>query len=168
MREATCLALAIALALASPAGAQGYRDAFKVPDDPQFGRNAPPGIRATYAGALELVRTRNYRLAIRRLGEVVDAAPDRIEGWRLMGVAYAGQERWKDARRAYERALRLQPDDVLSHAGRGAALLALNDPAASEEFDWLKARSAACAGTCPDAGVLKSLETSGPFALPPS
>jgi tetratricopeptide (TPR) repeat protein len=118
----------------------------------------------TYGTALAAMRVKNYRTAVHLLGELSDTAPGRVEVWRLLGAAYAGEARWDASRRAYERALKLAPDDLLSHAGRAQALVALNDPAAAEEAKWLKARSEACAGACPEAATLKALETSGPFA----
>ena len=48
------------------------------------------------------------------------------------------------------------------------ALVALNDPKAQKQADWLKAKAQACNATCPEAPILKVLETRGPFAAPSS
>jgi cytochrome c-type biogenesis protein CcmH/NrfG len=161
MRRALALAALLIGAAAAPAQAQ-MASAWRETDQAVPGR--PPQLPVTYAKALELIRGKHYHAATRRLSSIIEIEPNRIEGWRLLGVAYAGQERWKDSLRAYGRALKLAPDDVLSHAGRGAALVALKDPAAGEEAAWLRARAAACAAACPEAGVLQELQARGPFA----
>jgi hypothetical protein len=53
---------------------------------------------------------------------------------------------------------------VISHAGLGVALQALNDPKAQKQADWLKAKAEACKDVCPEAPLLKALEANGPFA----
>jgi Flp pilus assembly protein TadD len=117
-----------------------------------------------YVKGVEALKAKRYRQAIRTLGRVADVAPDKPAAWRGLGAAYAGEQRWNASRRAYKRALYLAPDDVISHAGLAVALLALNDPRAQEQADWLKAKAEACNDTCPEAPLLKALETSRPFA----
>ncbi len=121
-----------------------------------------------YARGVEALKAKRYKEAVRTLARVADAAPGRPAVWRVLGAAYAGEQRWDASRRAYRRAIYLAPDDVLSHAGLAVALVALNDPRAEKQAAWLKARAQACGDTCPDAPVLKALETSGPFAGPSS
>lgn len=110
------------------------------------------------------MKAKRYKEAVRTLARVTDAAPETPAAWRLLGVAYAGEQRWDASRRAYKRALYLMPDDVISHAGLGVALHALNDPKAQKQADWLKAKAQACNDTCPEAPLLRALEASGPFA----
>ena len=110
------------------------------------------------------LKTKRYRQAVVALGKLADAAPDDPVVWRLLGAAYAGQERWDHSRKAYKRAVALDPNDIAGHAGLGLALLKTNDPTAQAQNDWLKARTLACANTCPDAAVLHALATRGPFA----
>ena len=117
-----------------------------------------------YAKGVEALRAKRYKEAVRVLARVTDVAPEKPAAWRLLGVAYAGEQRWDASRRAYKRALYLMPDDVISHAGLGVALQALNDPKAQKQADWLKAKAEACNDTCPEAPLLKALESSGPFA----
>jgi tetratricopeptide (TPR) repeat protein len=121
-----------------------------------------------YAKGVEALKAKRYKEAVKTLARVTDEAPDNPAAWRLLGVAYSGEQRWDAARRAYKRALYLAPDDVISHAGLGAALVALNDPKAQAQADWLKAKAEACKDACPEAPLLKALERSGPFAVPPS
>jgi hypothetical protein len=60
----------------------------------------------------------------------------------------------KSAKRAYERAVKLDPANVDGHYGLGLALASLKDPKAAEELAWLKARAQACGAACPDAKLL--------------
>ena len=64
---------------------------------------------------------------------------------------------WKAARKAYERAVKLAPDDAGTHAALGLAYANLKDAKVKAELDWLNAKSQACADTCPEAARLKSL-----------
>ena len=121
-----------------------------------------------YAKGVEALKAKRYREAVRTLARVTDVAPGKPDAWRVLGAAYAGEQRWDASRRAYKRALYLAPDDVVSHAGLGLALVALNDPRAQTQADWLKAKAEACKDACPEAPLLKALERSGPFANPSS
>jgi cytochrome c-type biogenesis protein CcmH/NrfG len=155
----------VLVGLASAAQAQLYANIR--PGQREEG-GAPDPVNATrdYVDGVTAIKDKQYKTAVRLLGRVADQWPRSVATWRLLGVAYAGDTNWKASLRAYEHALRLAPDDVASHAGRAAALVALKDPKAQEEAAWLKARTAACAGTCPDAAMLKALEERGPFATP--
>jgi len=121
-----------------------------------------------YAKGVAALRAKRYKEAVRTLARVTDVAPKAPEAWRGLGAAYAGEMRWDASRRAYKRALYLAPDDITSHAGLGLALLALNDPKAQKQAEWLKVRTQACNDACPEAPLLKALETRGPFADPSS
>ncbi len=110
-----------------------------------------------YAKALTALKAKDYKAAARAAQRVTEAAPQSLDGWRLLGVSQAGAENWKGARRAYERAVKLSPDDLPSRAGLGVALARLQDPKAQAELDWLKARAAACGTTCADAAALTAL-----------
>jgi len=112
---------------------------------------------AEYAKAINAIKAKDYKTAARAAQHVTDAAPKSADAWRLLGVAQGGAENWKASRKAYERAVKLAPDDVTSHAGLGMALGKLQDAKAQEQLAWLKARSDACANTCPEAANLKAL-----------
>lgn len=105
------------------------------------------GVAALNAG--------DYKTAARALGKVSGADSGNPEVWRLLGQAQAGQLNHKAARKAYERALKLEPDNIDAHQGLGVALGGLKDPAAKAELDWLAAKATACAAACPDAERLK-------------
>ena len=123
---------------------------------------------AEYAKAVAALKTNDYKSAARAAGHVTEAAPNSPEGWRVLGVAKAGQSDWKGSRRAYEKLVKLAPDDPTSHAGLGVALANLKDPKAQAEADWLNAKAKACGDSCADATRLKSLSATMQSALSPT
>ena len=165
------IALAITMGTAPAALAQAQQN-LQNGNASDYRRSETPMPRIVadeaYAEAAAALKAKRYREAAYALAPLARAEPNKAETWRLLGVAYAGDMRWVASRRAYKRALDLAPDDVASHAGLGLALLALNDPRAQDEAEWLKAKAQACKDTCPEAPVLKALEANGPFAAPPS
>ena len=110
---------------------------------------------AEYAKAIAAMKAQQFSKAATAAGHVTQVAPKNPDGWRLLGAAHAGEENWKGSRRAFERALRLRPDDPAAHAGLGLALANLGDPKARVELDWLLTRSSTCGDTCPDAQRLQ-------------
>lgn len=109
-----------------------------------------------YAKAVRAIQARDYKAAARAADHVTTAAPRNVDGWRLLGVAQSGAENWKGAKRAYERAVKLAPDDLPSRGGLALALANLKDPKAQEQLAWLKAKAQDCGAGC-DAGLLKTL-----------
>jgi len=101
-----------------------------------------------YAKAVASIQAKDYKTAARSAQRVTDAAPKSVDGWKLLGIAQSGAENWKGARKAYERAIKLAPEDLPSRAGLGLALANLKDPKAQEQLDWLKAKSASCTAGC--------------------
>jgi len=110
---------------------------------------------AEYAKAIAAMKAQQFKQAAQAAGHVTQVAPKNPDGWRLLGAAHAGEENWKGSRRAFERALKLLPDDPAAHAGLGLALANVGDPKAREQLDWLLARSSTCGDTCPDAQRLQ-------------
>jgi Flp pilus assembly protein TadD len=124
---------------------------------------------AEYAKAIAAMKAQQYKDAARAAEHVTDAVPKNPDAWRLLGAAKAGTNDWKGSRRAYEKAMKLSPDDVTVHAGLGLALANLKDPKAQTEAEWLKAKAQACADSCPDAARLKALTDQVESAMnPPS
>lgn len=109
-----------------------------------------------YAKAVKALQAKDYKSAARAAGNVTTAAPKNVDGWRLLGIAQAGAENWKGARRAYERAVKLEPDDLPSRGGLALALANLKDPKAQEQLDWLKAKASNCSAGC-DPAMLKAM-----------
>ena len=50
--------------------------------------------------------------AVKQLEEALARNPNEVEGWRLLGRSYLSMERYIDARAAFEKALKLAPDDA--------------------------------------------------------
>lgn len=112
---------------------------------------------AEYAKAVAALKAKDYKAASRAAQRVTAAVPKSVDGWRLLGAAKSGSEDWKGARKAYERAVKVAPDDIMAHAGLGLALAKLQDPKAQAELSWLKARGEACGTACPEAQNLRAL-----------
>lgn len=110
---------------------------------------------AEYAKGVAAMNAKDFKAAVRDFSHVTEAAPGVAQGWRLLGGAKAETSDWKGARRAYEKAIKLEPNDVDSHRGLGITLGSLKDGKAQGELDWLKAKAAAC-GSCADADTLKA------------
>jgi Flp pilus assembly protein TadD len=122
---------------------------------------------AEYAKAIAALKADKYKDAARAAGHVTDAVPTNPDAWRLLGMAKAGDNDWKGSRRAYEKAVKLTPDDPTSHAGLALALANLKDPKAQAEADWLKSKAQACGDSCPDAARLKDLSSKVESAMTP-
>jgi tetratricopeptide (TPR) repeat protein len=110
---------------------------------------------AEYAKGVAALNAGQYKDAEKSLSRVASAAPT-AEVWRMIGQANAGQSDLKGARKAYERAVKLEPDNLAAHQGLGLALAGLKDPKAQAELDWLTGKAKACNETCADAAALKS------------
>ncbi|THD64439.1 tetratricopeptide repeat protein [Phenylobacterium sp.] len=163
---ASLAVLAGGAALASGGGGGGM---------PAGGGSGMPGASAPsydpaaeYAKAITALKANNYKDADRAAGHVTEAVPTNPDGWRLLGAAKAGENDWKGSRRAYEKAVKLTPDDPGSHAGLGLALANLKDPKAQAEADWLKAKAQACGDSCPDAARLKTFSSAVESAMNPA
>jgi Flp pilus assembly protein TadD len=112
---------------------------------------------AEYAKAVNALKAKQYRDAARAAQHVADAIPKSPDAWHLLGAAKAGDNDWKGSRNAYEKMVKLAPDNPVAHAGLAMALVNLKDAKAQGEVDWLKAKMQACGDACPDAASLKAL-----------
>lgn len=150
---ATALATLAATAATASGGGGGGGGASEMPSAsvPRY----DPAVE--YAKAIVALKAKDYKAATRASEHVTEAAPKNTDGWRLLGASRAGNSDWKGSRRAYERAVKLAPDDATAHAGLGLALANMRDAKAQGELDWLKSKTQACGDACPDAGQLKSL-----------
>lgn len=112
---------------------------------------------AEYQKGLAALQGEDYKAAERAFRRVTEAAPKSGEAWRLLGVSRTGQHDAKGARRAYERAVKLDENDIVARQGLGVSHVQLKETdKAQAQLDWLRAKAAACAKTCPDAGALDS------------
>jgi Flp pilus assembly protein TadD len=137
------------LAYASGGGGEGMGSAPSV-SGPAY------DVSAEYARGMSALQAQQYREAAKAMRRVTDAVPSSVEAWRMLGEASAGEEDWKGARHAYERVVRLAPDDWRGHAGLGLALAKLKDAKAQDELAWLKSKSQGCSDGCADAQGLKT------------
>jgi len=151
-------------ALASGGGSSGGGGSPEMPSasGPQY------DPAAEYAKAIAALQAKDYKAAARAADHVTQAAPKSVDAWRILGAAKAGTSDWKGARRAYEKAVKLDPDNASAHAGLGQALGNLKDAKAQAELDWLKSKAQACNDTCADAPKLKSLSAAIENAMGPA
>ncbi len=112
---------------------------------------------AEYQKGVAALQANKWKDAERAFSHVTEAAPKAPEGWFLLGVSRANQGNFKGARKAYEKAAKLKPDDIDSHRELALVLVKLGETdKAKAELDALKARDTACAGKCADSAALKT------------
>lgn len=156
-RVTIAIGAAIALGLASAAAAQTPTSGpsmnlnSTVSPDEQTASNDP---NSEFGRAIALIRQENWREAKAALDVVIEFEPRNPKVWRLYGEVGAGRKDMKAAKRAYERAVKLDPDNVEGRYGLAMALANLKDAKAADELAWLKARAQRCGGICPDADLL--------------
>ncbi|THD77052.1 MAG: tetratricopeptide repeat protein [Phenylobacterium sp.] len=166
---AAVIGLGATTALASGGGSMGSGGAGSGGVSNMPGNSGPQyDPAAEYAKAVSAFKAKQYRDAARAAQHVTDAVPKSPDAWRLLGAAKAGDNDWKAARRAYERAVKLAPDEITGHAGLGMALANLKDPKAQDELTWLKAKAQTCADACPDAANLKAMSVMVEGAMTPA
>ncbi len=112
---------------------------------------------AEYRKGVEALQASKFSEAAKAFGRVVDAAPKNGYAHYMLGLAKAGQDDLKAARKAYEKAVRLDANMVPARREFGVTLAKLGDVAkAQAQLDELKARDASCAGSCPQSADLKA------------
>lgn len=164
IRSAAVLAGALAL-LAGAAQAQGMTGGIGSPSGGGVNRdytgdtNVGVDGSGDYALAMQAVRQERWRDAKEALDRVIEYDSRNPKVWRLYGAIGMGRKDVKSAKRAYERAVKLDPANVDGHYGLALTLAALKDPKASEELAWLKERARTCGGRCPEAKILTEATT---------
>ncbi|MFL5298074.1 MAG: tetratricopeptide repeat protein, partial [Phenylobacterium sp.] len=80
--------------------------------EPSFDR--PPVVvqGGPFAAGIAAMKAKHYHEAAMAFDAITEASPQDPRGWELLGAAYAGELNWKASRKAYERAVRLAPDDI--------------------------------------------------------
>lgn len=112
---------------------------------------------AEYRKGVEALQASKWKDAERAFGKVTQAAPKAPEGWFMLGYARGKDGDLKGARKAYERAAKLKPEDIDTRRELAVTLAGLGETdRAKAELDALKARAVACAGTCAEAAALKA------------
>ena len=115
---------------------------------------------AEYQKGVAALQASKWKEAERAFQHVTQAAPKAPEGWFLLGFSRAAQSDFKGARKAYEKAAKLKPEDVDTRRELALTLVRLGETdKATAELAALKAREASCAGKCPDSAALKTAVT---------
>ncbi|HXJ94641.1 MAG TPA: tetratricopeptide repeat protein [Terriglobia bacterium] len=117
-------AFAGALASAEPGGAGAQSTGGSAPQ-----AAAPADLNALLQQAEDALEKKDYQAALAPLQIVVHAAPDRADAWFYLGFTYHGLHQDGDARSAYERATKLNPDLYQAQANLGLLLFAMKDVA---------------------------------------
>ena len=146
------LVTASAIALAGAAFADGGGGG-GMGGAPSSGPSYDPVVE--YQKGVAALDAGEYKDAEKAFGKVTLVAPKAAAAWFGLGRARLEQNDAKGARKAFERAAKLEPDDIPTRAQLGITLLRLNETAkAQAELDGLKQRQTACAATCPEAVLL--------------
>ena len=115
---------------------------------------------AEYQKGVAALQASKWKDAERAFQHVTEAAPKAPEGWFFLGFSRAGQGDFKGARKAYEKAAKLKPEDVDTRRELALTFVKLGETdKANAELTALKTRDAACAGKCAESAALKSAVT---------
>ena len=160
-------AMLLALASAPPASASGGGGG---------GGGGMPSIEAPqydpvveYQNGIAALKGGDFKAAERDFDHVLDVAPKNADALSMMGLAKSGKGDLKGAQRYFERALKADPQQILARRELAVTLAKTGQAdKANAELATLKARSDACAGTCPDAGDLKAAIEAVGSALTPT
>jgi Flp pilus assembly protein TadD len=110
-----------------------------------------------YQKGLAALRAQDFKSAVTAFDHVISVVPKDSNTWTLMGLSKAGSGDQRGAKSAFEKAVRFNGDNVIAHGELGVTDAKMGDKAkAQAELDWLKKKSDACAGSCKEAGDLKT------------
>ena len=114
---------------------------------------------AEYQRGVQALKAGKFRDAEDAFDHVLSAAPRNGDVWLLMGLSKEGKGDIKGAEKAYEKSVKLAPDNIVAHQQLGMALAKLNqNDKAKAELDLLQQKASAC-GACADADKLKAAVT---------
>ena len=137
-----------AAALTNPGGSGGSAPSMSAPTF---------DAAAEYRKGIEALKASNFAEAKKALMRVLDVAPKDANANYLAGLAYAGLNDLKGARRFFEKAVKYDSEMVLARQELGVTYAKLGDkPKAEAELSSLKAMSDKCGAACPQADQLKS------------
>jgi Flp pilus assembly protein TadD len=121
-----------------------------------------------YRKGIEALKSGKYRDADRYFGNVLSVAPDNASVVVLQGVAKGAAGDLKGSERAYEKALKMDPNNILARRESAKTLAMLGQPdKAQAQLEVLKKRMTTCGDSCPDAADLKSAVTAVETAMAP-
>ncbi len=110
-----------------------------------------------YRKGIEALKASRFDEARKSLLRVLDVAPKDANANYLAGLAFAGLNDLKGARKYFEKAVKYDRDMVLARQELGVTYVKLGDkPKAEAELASLKALSDKCGAGCPQADQLKS------------
>jgi cytochrome c-type biogenesis protein CcmH len=115
------LLVALVIALLLPASAFALYSFLGAPDLPETPAH-PVAMGNTGGGDGEMDPVK-FETLIARLEERVKAAPDQVEGWRLLGRSYMSLGRFDEAAERYREAMERLPEDPAIAAAYGEALV---------------------------------------------
>lgn len=111
---------------------------------------------AEYRKGVEALDMKKFAEAKRAFVRVLGATPRDANVNYLAGLAYAGSNDFKNARKYFEKAVRYDAKMVRAHRELGVALAKLGEkPKAEAELASLKLMADQCGATCPDSAALK-------------
>lgn len=91
--------------------------------------------------AVKLAMQSQWQEAVEVNRQIIDLAPDDVEAWNRLGKALSELARYEEARRAYEEALRREPNNPIAQKQiKRLSLLAEASPAGEETRDKLEPR----------------------------
>jgi TonB family protein len=126
-RAAALCALALALTLSPALSSNATRAQSQTQD-----AKAAADANHFEVGKL-LLKDGNAAAAVVELKPVAERRKKDADAWFLLGIALSRTGRHKDARKAFEKAIKLRPDDAGSRAGRAYSLLMLGKLRDAEE-----------------------------------
>lgn len=146
---------ACALIVAGPAlaaGGGGGGGGYSAPSD-----SAPkydPAVE--YRKGIAALQAKDFKAAKTAFDRVLLVAPRDANSNLMAGMARAGLDDWKAARKLFEKAARLDDTSILAQHQLGLAHARLGDRAKAEaQLVALKTKSDTCATTCPQSADLK-------------
>lgn len=147
---------ACAVKLAGPAlaaGGGGGGGGYSAPSE-----SAPkydPAVE--YRKGIEALEAKDFKAAKTAFDRVLSVAPRDANSNLMAGMARAGLDDWKAARRLFEKAVKLDDTSILAHHQLGIAHARLGDRTKAEaQLVALKTKSDTCAMTCPQSADLKT------------
>ena len=147
---------ASALIVAGPAlaaGGGGGGGGYSAPSEsaPQY----DPAVE--YRKGVVALEAKDFKAAKTAFDRVLLVAPRDANSNLMAGMARAGLDDWKAARKLFEKAVKLDDTSILAYHQLGIAHARLGDRAKAEaQLAALKTKSDTCAATCPKSADLKT------------
>jgi TolA-binding protein len=144
--------LAAALVLAAPTQAQRFGHPPPLGDNSRLMATEPNGANGNYFDqGMQALQARNYPLAEGIFDDVLRQNRNHADANFLMGVAKMGLDKWDEAKKYLEIAVRKSPKRPDPRSRLGVTLIKLGDiEGAKQQREELVKLQAACKGGCRD------------------